>query len=129
MEKVSDLLEATACHSVRPAVLTLELARWSRGRGDAQAQEDCGYTENYSLRVPGPSSASPPRAGVSYFENTQLRRLKETRSLTFPLDGAISPNPPAIPPIYKINTIQRLPKPHHIIAARRLPLKISIWGN
>lgn len=67
--------------------------------------------------------ASPPRAGVSYFENTQLRGLKETLNVSFPLDGAISPNRSSRHPIYKINTFQRLPKPHYIIAARRRPLK------
>lgn len=125
--EVTDLLEVTACPAVQPVILSLELGVLNWGCRDAPAQPDYRYTHNYSSQE-GSSRLSLPGAGVS-FENTQLRCLKGTRSLPSPLDGAISPAPSARRPIYKINTIQRLPKPHHIIATRSLPLKIAIWGN
>ena len=125
--EVTDLLEVTACPAVQPVILSLELGVLSWGCRDAPAQPDSRSAQNYFAQED--FSRLSTCAGAPYFEHTQLRRLKGTCSLPVPLDGAISPAPSARRPIYKINTIQRLPKPHHIIATRRLLLKISIWGN
>lgn len=80
MEKVTDLLALTA---VRPEVLSLEPRVQGWRRWGAQAARP-----RTRRLVP----ASRLGAEISS-EDTQLLRLKGTRGLAFPLDGALSPNP------------------------------------